>query len=423
MSLGKNTVLNLLGAVVPLLVGAASVPYLLAHLGVERFGVLTLLWAIIGYFSLFDMGMGRAVTQQVASLLGRGQEQEVRKVVAISTLLTLATGLLGAGLLAGFSGLIARSALGLSKVYVAETNSCLLIAALGVPLATLSASWRGILEAYNRFLEVNLTKTGFGIAIFGLPALGVMFFGADLRVVTWCLVLARLLSALGFWALSMRLRFRKLGNAQFVGHEALRLLKFGVWMGASNLVSPLLVYVDRFVIAKLLGAALVAYYTVPFEFIVRILIIPGAIGAALLPQLANVFTQSPEEAQRLMSRALRLTTLLMLACTVICAALAYPLMSRFINPEFAEHARWVAVILCAGVFFNGIANVPYSALHALGAARQTGLLHISELLLYIPILYWLVLTFGVVGAAIAWALRTTADCIAQFLMARSALKS
>lgn len=421
VSLGRNTVLNLLGAIVPLLVGTLSVPYLLAHLGVERFGVLTLLWVIIGYFSLFDLGMGRAVTQQVASLLGGDREREIKKVVSISTWLTLITGLLGAGLLASFSGFIASSALGLSATNMDETRICLLIAALGVPLATLSAGWRGILEGYNRFLAVNLTKTGFGVAIFGLPAAGVMLIGADLRVVTWCLVLARLLSALGFWLLSLRLPFRALGNVQFNRREALNLLKFGAWMGASNLVSPLLVYVDRFVIAKVLGAALVAYYTVPFEFIVRILIIPGAIGAALLPQLARVFAQSAAQARRLAIRALRVTAALMLACSLVGAVLAYPLMSRFIDPGFADHARWVAVILCVGVFFNGIANVPYSALHALGAARQTGLLHLIELLFYLPVLYVLILKLGVVGAAIAWALRTAADCLAQSIMVRRAL--
>jgi len=423
MSLGRNSVLNLMGAIVPLLVGAVSVPYLLAQLGVERFGVLTLLWVIIGYFSLFDLGMGRAVTQQVASLLGGNREHEIRKVVAISTLLTLATGLLGAGLLAAFAGFIASSGLGLSATLVGETETCLLIAALGVPLATLSASWRGILEGYNRFFAANLTKTGFGVAIFGLPALGVMLVGADLRVVTWCLVLARLLSALAFWLLSTRLPFHALGSMQFNRREALDLLKFGAWMGASNLVSPLLVYVDRFVIAKVLGAALVAYYTVPFEFIVRILIIPGAIGAALLPQLAITFTQSPDQARLLMTRALRLTAVLMLVCSFVGAVLAYPLMSRFINPDFANHAQWVAIILCFGVFFNGVANVPYSALHALGAARQTGLLHLLELLLYLPMLYILVLKLGVIGAAIAWAVRTAADCFTQTFMIRCILRA
>lgn len=422
MSLGKNTGLNLLGAVVPLLVGVLSVPYLVVQLGVERFGVLTLLWVIIGYFSLFDLGMGRAVTQQVSSLIGGGRLDEIKKVVSISTWLTLATGVLGAALLAAFSGHIAESALGLSPVFVDETRGCLLLASLGVPLATLSANWRGILEAHNRFMAVNLAKIAFGVAIFGLPTVGVMLFGANLLVVTACLVLARLLSTLAFWLLNLRLPYWQSVAVKFSGREAWSLLKFGAWMGASNLVSPMLIYVDRFVIAKVLGASMVAYYTVPFEFIVRILIIPGAIGAALLPQLSSVFAQSTDQARRLLNRAWRLSAALMLVCAAAGACLAYPLMSYFIDPAFAERAFWVSIILCVGVFFNGIANIPYSALHALGVARQTGLLHLVELALYLPLLYVLVLNLGIVGAAVAWALRTAFDCVAQSVMVRTALR-
>src|SRR3546814_13571862 len=66
MSLKKNTGWNLAGSGVPLLVGLFSVPYLVKNLGVEAFGILTLIWALIGYFSLFDFGLGRALTQQIA---------------------------------------------------------------------------------------------------------------------------------------------------------------------------------------------------------------------------------------------------------------------------------------------------------------------------------------------------------------------
>jgi Na+-driven multidrug efflux pump len=110
----------------------------------------------------------------------------------------------------------------------------------------------------------------------------------------------------------------------------------------------------------------------------------------------------------------------MFICASTGAWLAYPLMSHFIDPAFAERAFWVSIILCVGVFFNGIANIPYSALHALGIARQTGLLHLIELALYLPILYWLVHKLGIEGAAVAWTLRTALDCAAQSLMVRRA---
>jgi hypothetical protein len=64
MSLRNNTQWNLAGSGLPLIAAAALIPFMLHRLAMvtltEAFGELTLIWAVIGYFSLFDMGVGRA---------------------------------------------------------------------------------------------------------------------------------------------------------------------------------------------------------------------------------------------------------------------------------------------------------------------------------------------------------------------------
>jgi Na+-driven multidrug efflux pump len=76
----------------------------------------------------------------------------------------------------------------------------------------------------------------------------------------------------------------------------------------------------------------------------------------------------------------------------------------------------VVYILLIGIFFNGLANLPYTALHSIGAAKYTGTLHIAELICYVPLLILLLRSLGLPGAALAWTLRTTTDC--AFLFAR-----
>jgi O-antigen/teichoic acid export membrane protein len=58
--LARNTIWNLIGQLVPLLVGMVAIPPLVRGLGIDRFGLLSLVWVIIGYFSFFDLGLGRA---------------------------------------------------------------------------------------------------------------------------------------------------------------------------------------------------------------------------------------------------------------------------------------------------------------------------------------------------------------------------
>ena len=70
----RNTVLNLVGLVVPLAVGFVTIPMVVRALGNERFGILALVWVVLGYFGLFDLGLGRTTTRYVADCLGRNDK-------------------------------------------------------------------------------------------------------------------------------------------------------------------------------------------------------------------------------------------------------------------------------------------------------------------------------------------------------------
>src|SRR5258708_22403854 len=97
----RYTVYNLLGQVVPLVAGVVAIPIITRALGDVRFGLLALMWAIIGYFSTLDLGLGRATTRFVAEALGRGDARRAREVAGFTAAGQTALGVLGAGLLAG----------------------------------------------------------------------------------------------------------------------------------------------------------------------------------------------------------------------------------------------------------------------------------------------------------------------------------
>ena len=62
----------------------------------------------------------------------------------------------------------------------------------------------------------------------------------------------------------------------FPARRAVReLLSFGSWVTISNIVGPLMIYFDRFVIGALLTMTAVAYYTTPFDVVTRFTIISG----------------------------------------------------------------------------------------------------------------------------------------------------
>ena len=79
--LARNVLWNLVGPVAPLVVALFAIPYLVQGLGADRFGILTLGWVVAGYFSLFDLGLGRGLTKLVAQQLGAGRRGEAPTLV------------------------------------------------------------------------------------------------------------------------------------------------------------------------------------------------------------------------------------------------------------------------------------------------------------------------------------------------------
>src|SRR5579871_5117461 len=97
--LARNSAWNLLGQVIPLAVALVSIPVLIHHMGTERFGILTIVWMITGYFGLFDFGLGRALTQMVAEKMAHHQHREVVDIIQTVTAMMFLLGSFAAILL------------------------------------------------------------------------------------------------------------------------------------------------------------------------------------------------------------------------------------------------------------------------------------------------------------------------------------
>ena len=91
-SLASNTLWNLFGNCFPVVVAVVCLPLLKRGLGTERLGIMSLAWVLIGYFSLFDLGLSRALTKLVAERIAQRRQSEVASLVWTSLSLMTAVG-------------------------------------------------------------------------------------------------------------------------------------------------------------------------------------------------------------------------------------------------------------------------------------------------------------------------------------------
>lgn len=412
----SNIAWNLLGLGTPLIIAAVTIPALIQTIGMERFGLLALAWGLIGYAGVFDLGIGRATTQFIAQLRGQNAYADIPLVIRSATRLTLLTGAIGFFLLMlaailGVQKLIHHSA-GLER----ELTISIFLLAVAVPIQAISATYRGVNEAFEKFRGISLLRMMLGALNFLGPYL-IAHYSTSLAWLVSTLLISRLAALVAFRHLAIRCIRSNLDH-QFnppartsKAEIKKRLFAFGGWVTVSSVVGPLLVQADRFVIAGLISAAAVATYTIPYEVVVQSLIIVGSVSSVAFPSLTKQMHQDPSQWQSSFRRWLRIVILVMLVVTAALALLLPTLLPLWIGHNLPVESVLIGQILCLGVFANSIGSMYFSLLHAKGRSDITAKLHLIELPLFIFALSFLIDIYGLYGVAWAWVGRTVFDAI------------
>lgn len=407
-----------------MLLGLAALPYLLKEMGVERLGVLTLVWALIGYFSVFDFGLGRALTQKVSELRVKDGGNELMSTVQQGLRLLAWLGVGGALVLLVLVQWLDLQWLKISPALAPDTRQALLLAAISIPATTLTSGLKGVLEGLEQFRRVNVLKLILGLANFGAPVIAVAIAGPSLTIVVLGLVVSRtVIWGMHHIAVRQALHRRSATEVQLRAARVRELLVFGSWMTLSNLISPLMVVADRFIISGLVGVAAVAYYAVPSDMLIKLLILPAALSTAAFPAFARLLVSAPKEAASLYRRSTTTVFAVMAPLMTVVALGAHPGLTLWLGAPFADNAATVVVVLCAGIVLNGVAQIPLALAQGAGYVKQTSLLHLAEFSLYAPGLYFATMHLGLIGAACAWTTRASVDAVMLHVLARRALKA
>ena len=417
--LARNALLNLAGHGAPLLAALFLVPPLVARLDAERFGFLALAWALVGYFSFFDLGLGRALARLVAERRGTPREHELPGLSRTGLSLSLALGAAAGIVLLAAAGPLCERVLNLSPALRAEAESALRLLAVSLPLVTVTAALRGLLEAGERFDWVNAIRIPAGILTFAAP-LAATTGSVSLVGLAGALALVRLAAFAAHWWACARLWPSLAGLGVPQAAEAREMLGYGAWLTVSNVIGPLMVYIDRFVIAGLLAVSWVAYYGAPYELVTRLWLIPAALTGVLFPLMVAA---SPERLAALYRSGTKAVLLAVFPLALVATVFASEWLHAWIGAEFAARGTRVAQLLCLGAAVNCLAYLPFTVLQARGRADLPAKAHLAELPLYLALLWLMVSRWGIEGAALAWAIRCGADALALFALARGAVRS
>ena len=404
-SLVRNSAFNLSAHAASALAALICIPIAFRQLGPERFGLLMLVWGVLSYAILFDLGTGPAVARATAASIVRDEGRRIAAAFRAGITLQVGLGLFSAALIL----LLAPALIDVLKVpaqYQEDARAALSVVALTLPIVLVAQSQQAVLEGLERFDLIAYVRAPVAIATYLVPAIGALA-GWSLTRMMLLLLVTRVLA--GF---ALHLLYRRSLPPQQTGTvrtELPALFRYGRWLAVSGLLTQVLLYLDRYLLSAMHGLTAVAQYAAPYDAATKLLLLPGSIGLALFPGMAKdaARTRTDDAVARSRTGA-RMTMMVLLPVCALLFIFADPILHLWLGPQLTSQGVAAFRILLIATVFHAASIPPVILIEALGRSDVVARYYIIEFLIYVPVAVLGIWQFGVAGAAWVWVARTVA---------------
>jgi O-antigen/teichoic acid export membrane protein len=394
-----NIASNYLRFAVSMMVVLMMTPYIIDQLGMEMFGLWSLIFAVIGIFGLMDFGFATAAVKAVAEATGshdtNGRNRALASLLMVYTLI----GLLSLILVFTLGGPVA----GGFDLTDSEQNAFLpvfwllgLAVSLNFPASLFKAALSGagrmhvvnavelLMVLVNAGLIYTLLQAGYGITGLAISTAATML-GTSLALIP---LAYRLLP--GF---SLHWNLVSLHNIR-------PLLSFSVYAFMANIAVLTTLRLDLVVIKLFLPLSAVALYAVAAKISEYTFLLNKQFSNALMPLVSQLHSRGDSSAvRRIMTDGTRLLLALAVPGIGMLYFYAPELIHLWLGTEFADSATLLRILLLALVPMT----LQLNAANILGMTGQHRFLAIAMLVsaaLNLLLTVLLINIFGIHGAAL-----------------------
>lgn len=408
VNIGRNSVYNFFGAIIPAVIALLTVPFYLKIIGIDKFGALTLTWIISGTFGFFDLGLTRASTFRIAE---SQSAPERREVLGTSIALASLSGLIAIPTVWIACSLYVSHAISATDQFSSEFSDAIWAVALLIPVNLISSIFIGSLQGKGKFLSSNAISISNSLAIQAIPLLVAVAVSREFSDLVISILVSRFLIMV-VAAFVVANKVTSGWNWATSRIEAGRMMAFGKWVMASSILGPILLYADRFILGSTLGPAAIALYSIPFQFAQRISIIPNAVGTAAFPALTSM---DENEASKQVEKMYLKILIFSLTTVLFCGLFSDFFFKIWLGNNYSIAVSEVFFILSIAFSVNCFAVVLHSYISSRGSPATITRSMLIEIAPYLLLLSFLSTQLGVTGAA--WAFLTLCACDVAILAA------
>lgn len=394
-------VLNYFSIILTFAIGLVYTPFLIRSLGQSDYGLYAFAFAIAGYLSVLDLGVGNSIVRYISSNSVTGDKEKEKKLIGfflkMFSYIALLTLIIGMLVVLNINKIVSNS---FSLEQVNTLKWMILILTFNFAIGFFFNTFAAVIQAYEKYLFLKVLNI---IRTLAVPIISViaLFNNQNLVVLTCIILIVNLGVCISYFfyykkVLKLELSFRNLDI-----NLKKEILSYSIIIFIVAVADKLYWQTDQILLGILKSPEDVAVYAVAIQFINIFLSLSLAISNVFLPKITKIVSEENYSIINLNELYIKISKY---QAFVICLAFSgFIILGRdfiilWVGEEY-ELAYILVVILMAAFFIDLIQNLGLTVMQAKGKYKFRAYTLIICSVLNILISVPVIKLYGLVGTA------------------------
>ena len=403
----KNIIANYAGRAWTSIMGLVFSPLFIKFMGIEAYGLIGVFISLTAILSILDMGLSSTLSRELARLTALERaEQESRDLVRTLEYVYWGVGILIGLVFVALSPLIAYYWVKAEGISAQTVQQAVLIMGLVVAFQWPASLYDGGLMGLQKQVLLNSVR-GIIVTIQNVGAVLVLWLISPsiLAFFTWQIFMSILQTVvLAHYTWKSLPATDK--QSEFQKALLQKNWRFAAGMTGISIVATILMQTDKVILSKLLPLTAFGYYMLAVNASNALAYLVQPVSTALFPKLSQlVLDEDKTKLSTLYHSGCQLVSIIMLPAAATLALFSHEILTLWIrNPEIAHKTYLLLSLLVVGTAINSLMVVPYMLQLAHGWTKLVFSQNVLSVIALVPLLIFMVKTYGAVGAPIVWIL-------------------
>ena len=407
----KNSLISFVFLFFPVLSALIFIPLNIDHLGLNLWGAYNLSISFFFIVMYFNIGIGPSVNRLIAIHHEKGDIKEELDIVHSGFFLNLLITTIIISLILIFQNIIIDYSFkkSISLIELNEIKKLFFWTSISSGMYLLISYFRNVLEGRQLFLFVSIIRAIIGSFIIVAPLTSNKTNLSESGFYIF-LMLTVILMAYTFYFM----RFYELPKVKSISIKSVKnILNQGILMSLHSFINPVFIYFDRFLIGNKLGVDFVGVYTSFYDVISRTTMVPSSISGGLFPAVAAV-SNCTKKSKKILFKALKINLIISLLPLIVIILFGYELLVLWLGKEISIGYNNVIIIISISYFLQGFNLIFLRFLQGIEIFKFSLYLNILLLVIYIPVLFFFINSYGVLGVAITFLIKNIIELFFNF---------